>query len=94
MARIVNMRRDPKNRNPCWLVWSMQTSGLTQLRAIDTNGSTALKHAKACRGENEVIRAWAEERDMDHLYGHADVTQYQITNRKELIRVAAELSGV
>jgi hypothetical protein len=95
--KVLDLRRTPKDRPvphkpPCWLVWSLQTSGLTQLRAIDTSAGTAAKHAKACRyDEDRVIKAWVEQRDMNHLYGHNDITTYQMTDRKELYRIAEKL---
>lgn len=88
---VVDLRRAPEARPPCWLVWSLQTSGLTQLRAIDTSARNAAKHARACRSESGVIKAWVELRDMNHLYGHADLTEHLITNRAELYKLADEL---
>lgn len=62
------------------------------MRAIDTSRATALKHRKMCANdERSVVRAWVEERDMDHLYGHGDVTEYTTTDRAELIRMADAL---
>jgi hypothetical protein len=90
---VIDFRRapDPENKPPCWLVWSLQTNGLTQLRAIDTSARIAQAHRKGCLSEGAVIKAWIELRDMNHFYGHNDLTQHTIINRKELQKLAEAL---
>jgi hypothetical protein len=58
---------------PCWLVWTINTRGITALRAVTTTQAKAAMYRKMALDEGDVFWSFAEKRDLDHFFYGGDV---------------------
>ena len=63
------MLDETKAHRPCWLVWVLERSGETTLRAVDLTAEIAERHRLALVAEERYVRVYVESSLANHLYG-------------------------
>lgn len=93
MADLIDMKRSESGRKTtCWLVWSISSrTGLTAIRAIASTQKIAMRYVKGVKQSPDCIKAWAESRDIDHLYAETEASWVNAIDRRDLHNMAAQL---
>ena len=86
---IINCCRGSGNTNPhVWMVWFINTKNLVGIYSIASTSRTGLHYRKLCLSDPSVVRAWIEEREIDHLFGAVDMIAAHNFDRRELHSMA------
>lgn len=77
MKMVDSTKEKGHDKPPIWLIWSVSTAGLTNLRAICTTAYMAKQYRKyvdQCGGK-KLVRVWIEKTVANHLFMEGEIEQ-------------------